>query len=155
MMASTFVLVSQFLCLSVWIGGSVAVFAMTRSPLSALADNSVASETIRGAILDRFRPVHMTAMALLGVTVWIQLLMLGPVLALKLRFVLLLVSVALLAQTYERFAIARHRMKRRQTERRPEEDDLHSLTDLNDRSMRLLALNLFIGIAVVITLLIP
>jgi uncharacterized membrane protein len=146
-MASSLILILQILCLALWIGGSFVVLVAVHPVLSSRGSNEGDGSFVEARILQRFRVLQMTALVLLGITIWAQLILLGPALALKLRLVLILVTAAILVQTFERFAVAG---KRAQSGGAGSQEP----GTINRRSTRLLSLNLFIGITVVITLII-
>lgn len=155
-MSSSLILIIQILCLALWIGGSAVLLAIVTPEIFAqLPDKTLAGRLV-GFILRKFRTVLLAAAVIFGITIWVQIIALGPVMALKLRLVLILVSCSILVECYIRFFVS-DRM------RKIVEDPVESmagsieseLRKLHKRSLQSFVLNLFLGIAVVITLILP
>jgi len=155
-MGSSLILIVQIFCLAIWIGGSAVILLLvTPEIFGQIADRGHAGK-LAGAILEKFRALLLVAGFILGITVWIQLIALGPAIALRLRLVLMLVSLSILIEAYVRFGVS-NRM--RGILAQSSESEILARKDefikLHKRSMRSFLLNLFIGIAVVITLVMP
>lgn len=155
-MGSSLILIIQILCLALWIGGSGVLLAFVTPEIFGQLPDRAQAGKLAASILRKFRTALLAAAVILGLTVWIQIIALGPATALKLRLVLIFVSFAILIESYNRFFVA-DRM------RRIAEDPAESLADsgegefrkLHRRSFQSFVLNLFLGIAVVITLILP
>ncbi|MEX2117791.1 MAG: DUF4149 domain-containing protein [Bacteroidota bacterium] len=142
-----------------WPCGSAARWSfftiVTPEIFGQLVDRSQAGR-IAAAILEKFHASVLVAVVILGVTIWIQLIALGPSIAIRLRVALMLVSLAILIETYVRFIVL-NRMRKilkesAETGTRGGKDEFRRL---HNRSTRSFLLNLFLGIAVVITLVMP
>ncbi|MEX1138650.1 MAG: DUF4149 domain-containing protein [Bacteroidota bacterium] len=155
-MGSSLILIIQILCLALWIGGSVVVLAfVTPEIFGQLADKSQAGR-IAGAILKKFRTLLLAAAVILGITIWIQIIALGPMMALRLRLALILVSFSILIESYIRFFVS-DRMKRLYADsaEKTASPGENEYRNLHRRSLQGFVLNLFLGITVVITLALP
>lgn len=155
-MGSSLILIIQILCLALWIGGSVVLLAfVTPEIFGQLPDRAMAGK-LAGSILRKFRTTLLAAAVTFGITIWIQIIALGPAMALKLRLVLILVSFSILIESYIRFFVA-DRMKRiaEDPAESPADSGESEFRKLHKRSLQSFVLNLFVGIAVVITLIVP
>jgi uncharacterized membrane protein len=155
-MGSSLILIVQFLCLSLWIGGSAAVALIVTPEIFRQLDDKHQAGVLTGDIIGKFRTSVLVAIVVLGITIWIQIIALGSAAALKLRLVLMLVSLALLIETYVRFVVS-NRMGRIQAgaaEVRIEGKE-NEFARLHRRSKQSFVLNFLLGIAVVIALVIP
>ncbi len=154
-MGSSLILIIQILCLALWVGGSAVILMFVTPEIFGRLTDRIQAAKIAGAILEKFRASLLVGCFTLGITIWIQLIALGPAIALKLRLVLMFVSLSILIEIYVRFIVIR-RMRRILGESAGA--GVHGGQEfkrLHARSMQSFLLNLFLGIAVVITLVLP
>ena len=116
-MISSLVLVLQFLCLSLWIGGS-AVLRFVVVPGSIPGTNEVTNEELISLIMGKYRRLLLPVLLFLVLTLFIQLVVLTHALGGKLRISIALVSIAALLETYVRFALFPRLQKLAATEHR-------------------------------------
>lgn len=152
-MGSSLILIVQILCLALWIGGSAAILLIVTPEIFRGLTDRIRAGAIAGAILIKFREAVLLSVVVLGITIWIQIIALGSSAVLKLRLVLMLVSLSVMIETYIRFVVT-NRMRRMLAE--PSGVDLGGeFARLQRRSMQSFLVNLFLGIAVVTALVIP
>jgi uncharacterized membrane protein len=152
-MGSSLILIVQFLCLSLWIGGSAAIALIVTPEIFRRLDDKNQAGALTGGIIGKFRGSVLIAIVILGITIWIQIIALGSATALKLRLVLMLVSLAILIETYVRFVVF-NRMGRIQAGLADSGEE-NEFARLHKRSRQSFLLNFFLGIAVVIALVMP
>jgi len=120
-------------------------------PGSIPGTNEVTNEELISLIMGKYRRLLLPVLLFLVLTLFIQLVVLTHALGGKLRISIALVSIAALLETYVRFALFPRLQKLAATEhRRPkDEKNVHRLRGI---SRRILGVNFFLGIAVVISL---
>ncbi|MBI2619126.1 MAG: DUF4149 domain-containing protein [Ignavibacteriales bacterium] len=157
-MISSVILITQFLCLSFWIGGSLVVLTIVGPEVFRRDSGSSVPESVMARILARFNTAFLFAALLLAATLYVQLVFLSNVLSIKLRIALSLVILAVLLGTYVRVALApRGKRTMAGTEKRYDEPLKETQTPgkFHGRSVGVLIVNLVLGIVVVITLVLP
>jgi uncharacterized membrane protein len=164
-MASILILITQFLSLSFWVGGSLTLVLVVHPVMTSSPERSETDRIRLGLLLQRFRVWFVGITLVLLSTTSVQLLLLRGEVSLKLKVVLVLTGVALLSTVYGIFGNRRPQNLFRQLKNITKPADVESLTkqgnhrlDLeqhNRSALALLHFNLMIGIAVVLTFLIP
>lgn len=143
-MISSLILIIQVLCLSLWVGGSaVHLLVITPTLLRDLPREQAVP--MAGSILRRFGAVLLPALFVLAGTILIQVGALSGTTGLKLRFALILVFGGMLVSVYDRYLLLPRMLS----------GDEQEFRKLHRRSLSLVVMNLFLGIAVVITFIIP
>ncbi len=158
-MISYAILIVQFLCLSFWIGGSIVVLMIVGPEVFRRDTASSGPEVIMTRILARFNAVFLVTAFLLAATLYLQLALLSDALSIKLRIALSLVMLAILFGTYVRFSLAPRMKSLRFEEKQSAEESnpgrLQAFRKLHGRSLGIFVVNLFLGVAAVITLILP
>ena len=158
-MISYTILVLQFLCLSLWVGGSVIVLMIVGPEVFRRETATSAPEEIMTRILVRFNTAFLVSALLLAGTLYLQLVSLSDALSIKLRIALSLVMLAVLFGTYVRFSLGPRMKDLRAREpgdpKTQNEGHLDSFRKLHGRSLGVFVVNLFLGIGVVIILILP
>lgn len=154
-MGSSLILIIQILCLAIWIGGSVVLLAFVTPEIFEQLPDRTQAGRLAGSILRRFRTASLAAAVMLGLTIWIQIIGLGPAMGLKLRLVLILVSFSILLESYVRFFVTARMQRIGEDPAGPQADAATGFRKLHRLSLQSFLLNLLLGIAVVITLIVP
>lgn len=154
-MISYFILVFQFLSLSFWIGGSaVLLLIASPAPLRALSGHPD-SVGVMTSSFKKYYSLFILNAILLALTLYLQIAFLSHGILFRLRIAMLFVSVAMLIATYHRFSLTPAIEKIREQGDPAEGQKNMKVQNLHRRSLILFSLNLFLGVAVVITLLLP
>jgi putative copper export protein len=144
-MISSLILIIQVLCLSLWIGGSATIVLIVSPELSKHLSREQAV-SIAGKVGRRLGTLMLPVLFLLAATILVQLAGMSGAANLKMRLALIFVFGGLLLVVYNRYLIS-PRIRRAA-------DDI-TFRRLHNRSVMLLVLNLFLGISVVITFIVP
>lgn len=154
-MISYFILVLQFVCLSVWVGGGLVVLMVVAPQVFSSLSRSQAG-AVMAPILRKFGSALLFSLVVLTISLSIQLLVLSGLAALKLRIAMSLSSLSILFTVYERYVLAPHMEHLRTTiDMEVDHDGRKLFRRLHVRSMVLFGVNLFLGFAVVMTLIAP
>lgn len=157
-MISYFILVFQFLSLSFWIGGSAVLLLIAVPATSQALSGHPDSVDIVGSFFKRYYSFFILNAILLAVTLYLQIAFLSHGILFKLRIAMTFVSVAMLIAAYHRFSLtpAIERMRAQGSPPAAQEKiGGMKVQSLHRRSLILFSVNLFLGVAVVITLLLP
>ncbi len=153
-MMTYLVLVLQFVCLALWVGGTTVLLVIVAPSSSRIKSFGEAREMML-LILKRFHGLLVVLQLLLLATLSLQLLLLSGSVGLKLRLALSLVSIGMLLTVHFRYTVLPRLASRDsiEEEERSNPGEARSVRS-HERSATLLA-NLFLGISVVIILILP
>ena len=156
---TSLILFLQFVCLSLWIGGSAALVVITAPSVFRTTPILQAGE-LMSLVMRSYTALLASVQVLLLASLYLQLLVLSDVLNLKLRLALSITSLATLLTVYLRFVMLPKIDAMRSTLPEVENDDqgrarFYYFRRSQGRSMVMLASNLFLGLCVVITLIVP
>ena len=152
-MISYLLLLLQFLSLSFWIGGLATLLMIVVPSVYRSNPHSTEATDILIPLIKSFSSALIVNTIFLGVTLFVQIAFLSQGLHLKLRIALSLVSLALLISAYQRFSLASS--KDGTPADRGDADNEKVDVRRQRRSLALHVVNLFLGVAVVMTLLLP
>ena len=154
-MTSYFILVVQFVCLSIWLGGILVVLAVVAPQVFRTLERAQ-SARVMPPILGKFSSVLLGDLVVLTITLWIQLITLSGSAGLKLRIAVSICALSILLTVYDRYGVsARLERLSRTFEAGSDEKGRKAFRRLHARSMVLFVVNLFLGLAVVMTLIAP
>lgn len=143
-MVSSLILIIQVLCLSLWIGGSAVLWLVVTPQVFTHMPRETAG-ALAGHIFRKFSSAMLAVLFVLAATILIQLAGLSESAGLKLRFALILVFGGMLLSMYDRYILSP----------RLRSANPDGLGKTHRQSVVLFVLNLFLGIAVVITFIVP
>ncbi|GJQ20665.1 MAG: hypothetical protein HBSIN02_10200 [Bacteroidia bacterium] len=143
-MISSLILILQVLCLSLWIGGSAVLWLLVAPQIFMQVPREMAG-ALTGTIFRRFSSAMLGVLVILAATILVQLAGASESAGLKLRFALILVFGGMLLNVYDRYILS-PRMHSANTD---------GSRRIHRQSVVLFVLNLFLGIAVVITFIVP
>ncbi|HLA69208.1 MAG TPA: DUF4149 domain-containing protein [Bacteroidota bacterium] len=158
-MMTYLVLILQFVCLSLWIGGTTVLLTIVAPSAFRTSPLEGASELV-ALIMRRYNGLLAFLQVFLLATLYLQLLLLSDSIGLKLRIALSLTSLATLLTVYLRFTMLpgiealRSRLHTSEITD-PGNEEIRRIRRAVGRSMMLLTVNLFLGLCVVITLILP
>jgi uncharacterized membrane protein len=154
-MASYLILIIQFICLSLWVGG-IAVILLVVAPTTFASLNASEAGGVMSPILRRFGSLFLTCLVVLTISFSVQLVLLSGFAALKLRIAMSLSSLAILFTVYDRYGLSpRLEHMRRTLDLESDKEGKKEFRRLHVRSMVLVAVNLFLGVLVVMILIAP
>ncbi len=157
-MMTYLILILQFVCLSIWIGGSTVIVVMAAPSIFDNIDLQSAG-AIMGLLMRRFVGILTALQILLLGSLYLQLLVLSNSLNLKLRLALSFTALAILLTVYLRFTLLPRinelRSTLSETDESRESRQKRIYKRSQGRSLMALAVNLFLGLCVVITLILP
>src|SRR3990167_4570982 len=142
-MASSVLLIFQFLSLCIWVGSSFAIFVIVAPPIFRNTSSARLAGELMSPILQRFAAIFIPNAFLLLVSFYLQLIALDSSVGLKLRVVMALVSVGLVVAAYEkirlgnRINVLRRRLAALTSEGLENHDDRREFSSLHRQSMAL------------------
>lgn len=152
------VLVLQFVCFSLWIGGTTVLIAVVAP--SSFRMKPVEAIELMILYLKRFSGLLVGLQVFLLASLYLQLLLLSNSIGLRLRIALSIASLAMLLTVYLRFtvlpraeSVLRHSRESRMTD--STEEAIRGFGPTLGRSLTLFSVNLFLGLCVVIILILP
>ncbi len=157
-MMTYLILVLQFVCLSLWVGGATVLLSVV-SPSVFRSRAPEGAEELMILISKRYAGLLAALQIFLLAMLSLQLLLLSSSLYLRLRLALSLTALAILLTVYFRFTFVPH--AENQDQRNTERTDVTGSAKAQSggrfpgRMMTLLTVNLFLGLCVVIVLILP
>lgn len=155
MMTTYFILIVQFVCLSIWLGGILVILTVVAPQVFRALEREQAARAMP-RILSKFSSFLLGDLVVLTISLWLQLVMLSGPAAIRLRIAVSLTCLSILLTVYDRYGVS-PRLERigRAFESGPEEKERKEFRRLHARSMILFVVNLILGFAVVMTLIAP
>ena len=155
-MMTYLILVLQFVCLSLWVGGVTVILSVV-TPSAFRVQSPEEADALMILILKRYNSLLAALQVFFLATLYLQLLILSNSVGLKLRLALSLTALATLLTVYFRYTV----LPRDDTTMHGSERSSRGGEEARDgrgirgRFMTLLTVNLFLGLCVVIILILP
>jgi hypothetical protein len=158
-MMTYLILVLQFVCLSLWVGGVTVILSVVTPSAFRLQSPEEADELMI-LILKRYNSLLAALQVFFLATLYLQLLLLSNSVSLKLRLALSLTALATLLTVYFRYTVLPRDNAARPGSSVSERssrggEEVRDGRGIRGRSMTLLTMNLFLGLCVVIILILP
>jgi uncharacterized membrane protein len=154
MIISTLVLIVEVLSLSFWIGGSSVLLLVVLPGVVSLPFGEQRAGDLVSTIVMKFRRLLFPLLLIMLLCLLGQLFALNASVGFKLRLSIGFVTAAVLLESYNRFRLMPLALRIASLEQ-PTSEEKREFRERWTRSLRILTLNLFLGVAVVISLITP